>query len=193
MVAKKLLVLSGPSGIGKTYLSKLLLTNYPSLFEHAKVYTTRPRRHNDDVTAINRVFVSLEKYTKLEKAGEFIIDELFAGYRYGYKKQDLIPVDKHLLVDISPWALRTLQPNNHTVIIGLLPKNKPQHFLNQRMILRGDIASIRRARMPFIIKDVDDLKTHEKFINQHGKLFEISDNETIPNEVYRWITGQLQL
>jgi guanylate kinase len=47
---RKLLVLAGPSGCGKNYMTDALIEKYPEVFEQLPQYTTRPKRTPDENT-----------------------------------------------------------------------------------------------------------------------------------------------
>ena len=72
---RKLLVLAGPSGCGKNYMTDELVGTFPDLFEQLPQYTTRPKRTPDENTYyfINEEHYEVIKSTLIAKAqiGEF--------------------------------------------------------------------------------------------------------------------------
>ncbi|KAI8828010.1 calcium-translocating P-type ATPase [Chytriomyces cf. hyalinus JEL632] len=76
------LVISGPSGVGKSALLKRLFAKYPSSFGFSVSHTTRgPRPGEADGVAYN--FVSAEEFAGLLEANAFIEHTQFAGNSYG--------------------------------------------------------------------------------------------------------------
>ena len=65
-----LLVLSSPSGAGKTTLSRRLLAADPNLRMSVSVTTRKPRR--DEVEGRDYVFIDTAEYDRLAAAGELL-------------------------------------------------------------------------------------------------------------------------
>jgi len=77
----KLIVLSAPSGAGKTTICNNLL-NLNNEWLYSISATTRPMRENE-VDGKDYIFMSKEKFEHKEKFGEFIECEWVHGNRYG--------------------------------------------------------------------------------------------------------------
>ena len=77
----KLIVLSAPSGAGKTTICNNLL-NLNNRWLYSISATTRPMRENE-VDGKDYIFMSKEKFEHKEKFGEFIECEWVHGNRYG--------------------------------------------------------------------------------------------------------------
>lgn len=187
-----LLVLAGPSAIGKSYTAQQLVSRFPASFDYAKVYTTRLKRR-DENRSQERVFVSEAVFDEKLAQGAFFAYESFAGYRYGYIHESLQPTDKHLICDISPYLLPDVVEYANVIVLGLQAPDDFTALSEARMIERGDSPSIREARRPLIDRDMQHLRELEQLINQHGKLFHIRGNKTIPQEVIPWVAEMLGL
>ncbi|MDZ7786363.1 MAG: hypothetical protein U5L95_04555 [Candidatus Saccharibacteria bacterium] len=183
-------MLAGPSGIGKTYISKKLIELKPADFRHANIVTTRPKRTNEEHVAINRIFVSSEEYKKLKNEGSFFIDESFAGYNYGYRKQDFTSKNYNTLVDVSPCFLRNLSTTN-TLFVGLSCSQDFLTKIEQRMTQRRDTTEIIKNRLPFVKRDLDDIERYSGFINNFGKVFNIADDREADEKIIPWILGNV--
>ena len=81
----KLIVLSSPSGGGKTTVYKRLLADDPQL-KYSISYTTRPRRFNE-VDGKDYFFVDKKEFKKMIKKGEFLEWEKVYGNYYGTSKK----------------------------------------------------------------------------------------------------------
>jgi len=81
-MSKVLITLTGPPGVGKTYLKKYLkkvfnLTEPP-------VYTTRKKRENEDCS--DRIFLSRKEFWKKLKDNKLILVNKIYGNYYAFHK-----------------------------------------------------------------------------------------------------------
>lgn len=77
----RLFVVSGPSGVGKGTLLKLVLPTLPNVLYSVSV-TTRPRRHGE-VDGRDYFFVTEEKFKRMVEDGEFLEWAHVHGHMYG--------------------------------------------------------------------------------------------------------------
>ncbi len=81
-VSKKIIVLAGPSGVGKSTLANILL-NHSDRFKFSVSATTRPMRLGEQ-NAKDYYFFSEEEFTKRKDNNEFIEwEEVYKGRYYG--------------------------------------------------------------------------------------------------------------
>jgi guanylate kinase len=83
-----MLVLSSPSGAGKTTLARSLLESDPDISLSVSV-TTRPKRPNE-VEGRDYSFVSTEKFTQMAAKEEFFEHAVVFGNHYGTPKQPVL-------------------------------------------------------------------------------------------------------
>jgi guanylate kinase len=76
-----LLVISGPSGVGKDTIIERLVKLDPNL-RYSVSYTTRPARPGE-VEGVNYSFVSRQAFEELVAAGHFLEHASYAGNLYG--------------------------------------------------------------------------------------------------------------
>ncbi len=81
----RLIVLTGPSGVGKGTLLKELLQRHPELYMSISA-TTRPPR-SDEVDGINYYFRTRDQFTEMIAAGDLLEWAEFAGNYYGTPTQ----------------------------------------------------------------------------------------------------------
>jgi guanylate kinase len=87
MINSNLLIIIGPSGVGKSSILNDVMENCDDIVVHP-TYTTRPIRKNETSKFNEHIFLSDEEFDKLESNNEFIeVVQLFElPYRYGLKK-----------------------------------------------------------------------------------------------------------
>lgn len=118
-----ILILSGPAGVGKDTITKILIKNYGFLKLISN--TTRPERSDDKPGDYN--FLTEEEYFKLLKSNKFISPKpiKYAGNYYGLKTDDLknmISEDRNVVINLTgktPFLVKNMFPHN-TVLIYIL-------------------------------------------------------------------------
>ncbi|MBW4649878.1 MAG: guanylate kinase [Kastovskya adunca ATA6-11-RM4] len=81
MQAGRLIVLTGPSGVGKGTLLKMLLQRHPELYLSISATTRQPR--HGEVNGKHYHFVSRQEFEQMVTQGEFIEWAQYAGNYYG--------------------------------------------------------------------------------------------------------------
>ena len=76
-----LLIISGPSGVGKTTITRAIERSIPDAVFSVSA-TTRPRT-DVDVDGVDYHFIGEEEFKRREAAGEFLETAVYAGNRYG--------------------------------------------------------------------------------------------------------------
>ena len=105
-----MLVLSSPSGAGKTTLSKALLRQHPSITLSISA-TTRPARPGE-IEGKDYLFVSEDEFTAMRDRGEFLEHARVFGNLYGtprVKVLEALSQGQDVLFDIDWQGSRQLQ------------------------------------------------------------------------------------
>ena len=80
-----LIILSGPSGVGKGTIRRYIMDNYDIQLSYSISMTTRPQREKE-VEGVDYYFVSNEEFDRNIKEDNFLEWEEFVGNRYGTPK-----------------------------------------------------------------------------------------------------------
>jgi guanylate kinase len=102
-----ILVITGPSGVGKGTLIKGLLEEVPGL-ELAVSATTRSPREGE-VNGVDYHFLSEEDFDRRVAAGEFVEHAEYAGNRYGTLKSELSRPARGIVLEIDVQGARQVR------------------------------------------------------------------------------------
>jgi guanylate kinase len=144
-----LIVLSSPSGAGKSTISRLLREADPEITMSISA-TTRPIRPGEE-NHVHYHFVDDAEFDRMIAAGEFVEWAPVFGYRYGTPKAPVkasLKVGRDILFDIDWQGARQLEPDfgEHLVTIFLLPPSMAE--LERRLRARGtDSEEVIQDRM----------------------------------------------
>ena len=133
-----LIVLSSPSGAGKTTISRMLLSADSEVSMSISA-TTRPKRPGE-TDLVDYHFVDDSEFDRMVQAGEFVEWATVFGYRYGTPKAPVkaaLKDGRDILFDIDWQGARQLEPDfgEHLVTIFLLPPSMEE--LERRLRARG--------------------------------------------------------
>jgi guanylate kinase len=107
MNAGRLIVLTGPSRVGKGTLLKELLKRHPELYVSISA-TTRPPR-SDEVDGVNYYFLTRDRFTDMIATTQFLEWAEFAGNYYGtpiQPVQEQISQGKSVILEIELLGAR---------------------------------------------------------------------------------------
>lgn len=147
-----LIVLSSPSGAGKSTIARMLLDADREVTMSVSA-TTRPMRPGEE-DGIDYHFVDESEFDRMIAANEFVEWAFVFGHRYGTPKAPVkqsLRKGRDILFDIDWQGARQLEPDfgEHLVTIFLLPPSMAEleeRLLNRRTDSDGVIADrMRRA------------------------------------------------
>ncbi len=142
-----MLVISSPSGAGKTTLTRMLVERDPNLQLSISV-TTRPRRSNEQ-DGVHYHFIDKPRFDAMSEAGELIESaRIFENY-YGTPREPLeaaLASGRDVVFDIDWQGARQLQAQapDDLATVFILPPSRA--ILEQRLRNRGadDEETVRR-------------------------------------------------
>lgn len=135
----KLVIVSGPSGVGKSTIVPRVLDHFGPTLRASISATTRPPRPGE-VDGKNYHFLSADEFRRRLDAGEFLeaVEVFSRGYWYGTLRSEVIPSlaqGEWVMLEIDvDGARRVLQqyPNALTVFIEPLSMRELERRLRER-------------------------------------------------------------
>jgi guanylate kinase len=106
-VSTPILVITGPSGVGKGTLIEGLLQQVPGLELAVSATTRKPRE--GEVNGVHYHFLSQEDFDRRVAAGEFIEHAEYAGNRYGTLKSELARPARGIVLEIDVQGARQVR------------------------------------------------------------------------------------
>jgi guanylate kinase len=135
----KLIIITAPSGSGKTTIAKYLLAQLPTL-EFSVSVTTREKRSNEE-HGKDYYFFSIEDFRTAAKNGEFVeYEEVYPGVYYGTLHKEIERIWKknhHTVFDVDVVGSKNLKEmygNNALLLFIKLPSFE---VLEQRLRARS--------------------------------------------------------
>ncbi|MBD2101423.1 guanylate kinase [Leptolyngbya sp. FACHB-261] len=142
----KLIVLTGPSGVGKGTLLKALRQKHPDLFVSISATTRAPRP--GEVHAQHYYFLSREQFAEWVEQGEFLEWAEYAGNCYGTPRQPVlerVERGEKVVLEIELEGARQVAKSYPQALrIFVLPPSWEE--LERRLRSRGQDSDIAIAR-----------------------------------------------
>ena len=162
----RIVVLSAPSGGGKTTIAKALRARYPDQFGFSVSATTRkPRAAEQD--GVDYRFWKPSQFLAGVKDGQFLEHAQYGGELYGTLRSDvqkILESGRHVLLDIEVTGasqVRKLDPKALTIFI--LPSDP--RVLVQRLQERGSESSEEiQRRLERAIEEIGDARLFHRWI-----------------------------
>ncbi len=135
----KIIIITAPSGSGKTTIANYLLTSFDSLAFSVSATTRSARK--DEIHGKNYFFLSKEEFEHSIQQKEFVeFQEVYPGQFYGTLHSELTRIwsqQKIALFDIDVKGAHVVESNFKENILSIYIKASSPDILRQRLILRG--------------------------------------------------------
>jgi guanylate kinase len=181
----KLIIISAPSGAGKSTIVKYLLDQGINLNFSVSATTRAPRGAEKD--GIDYYFLSVDEFRKKIKNGDFVEwEEVYKDQLYGTLKSEIEKIwshGSHVLFDVDVKGgvnLKNIFKHN-AISIFIMPPSINE--LEKRLIARGTDADLEIKMR--VEKAAEELKLADSFDN----IIANNNLEEAENEVYRLVTG----
>jgi len=181
----KLIIISAPSGAGKSTIVKYLLDQGINLEFSISCATRAPRSAEKD--GVDYYFMSVDEFRNKIKNDEFVEwEEVYKDQLYGTLKSEIDRIwshGSHVLFDVDvKGGIHLKNIFNHVAIsIFIMPPSISE--LEKRLIARGTDADYKiKMRME---KAAEELTLADSFDN----IVANNNLEEAENEVYRLVTG----
>lgn len=134
-----LIVIAGPSCVGKTTIVNKLIKERPDLFSFAVSHTSRKPR-NGETNNIDYHFISADEFVQMIVNDEFIEHACYAGNYYGMSKKEVEKIsadEKNCIIINEVNGVKMLKSKNIPAkFICILPPSTS--ILRDRLKIRGD-------------------------------------------------------
>ena len=136
----KLIIISAPSGTGKSTIIGELMKNENLKLEFSISATTRPLR-GEEKDGVNYYFLSLEEFKKRSENDEFAeYEEVYAGRFYGTLKSEITRITsagKNVILDLDVKGGVNVKKIYGKKAISIFIKPPSIETLRQRLLLRA--------------------------------------------------------
>ena len=182
-----MLVLSSPSGAGKTTLSRRLLEADANIVMSVSA-TTRMKRPTE-TEGVDYHFVSAEQFRKAVEAGEFLEYASVFDHHYGTPKKpvmDALAAGRDVLFDIDWQGTQQLKERVREDIVSIFVLPPSHAELERRLRTRaqdpGDVVAKRMAKAASEIShwpEYDYVIVNDALDTAHAKVKSILDAERL--------------
>jgi len=147
----RVLVVTGPSGVGKGTLIKALRSEFPDLRLSVSATTRAPR--SGEVDGRDYHFLSPEDFDRKVEAGEFLEHATYAGNRYGTLRSET--EDDPVVLEIEVEGARQVREALRDAIqVFIAPP--ATGVLRERLLERGtDSPEVIRARLEVAERELE--------------------------------------
>ena len=172
-----LILISAPSGAGKTTLCELLLAHQPQL-TRAITCTTRPPRPGEK-DGVDYHFFTAEEFLKRLHAGNFIEHATVYGNSYGILKSELLDKlreGKDVLLNVDVQGAATIreqaetEPELRRALVTIFLTTPSVEVLEQRLKKRGaDAVAVIRKRLAVARQEIAQWKNFDYLLISGSK------------------------
>lgn len=180
----RLLIISGPSGVGKSSIAKMLANRYPEKYEVVKSVTTRKPREDEDQEEYT--YLSEDSFRILERAGNFLEMTCYSGNGNLYAtprdevtqifNQEKTPV---LVIDVAgrKQVCRRAKEDGFEVTSIFIIASAEQ--VCKRLLNRGEDVEFIINRMSASVEEAREGMDYDYTINNNDVCKSVEQIETI--------------
>ncbi len=159
-----LMIMSAPSGTGKTSISREILRMFPEV-RFSVSYTTRPPRPGE-VNGNDYHFISEEAFRERIAQGEFVEWVENYGQLYGTSKKAMdvfLEKGDDLILDIEPRGAKAIREHYpYGVFVFILPPSLSE--LKSRLLKRGENTAVMECRLKTSLDEIREARWYDYII-----------------------------
>lgn len=187
MAKHKIVIITGPGGVGKTTISQFLCQNLSGEFKETVSCTTRPKREHEE-DGKDYYFISKEEFEKKVENNEFLEYNTFPnGYMYGTLYSEVLSIleNSNCIIVMDPVTASTLKEReffkqNETKSFFL---NADESIVRRRLVKRGASKAEIKQRLDI----AKDERTYAKYCDH--RVF-VKNPYYASSRVYKILTGK---
>ncbi len=176
-ITSYVLAVSGPSGVGKTTITRALVPLFSSYAEQVPIVTTRPRKKNDTEPYVH---VTKEEFEAMVKSGDMIAQAHMPSKselrHYGYRRKDIEAIWKKNKLPIVVTEIHLLSGlvaslgRRAVLSCGLLPPGRSRRMMLSSLLHR--LRSRGRDTEEQIEERLKNAEADLKAFDDHAHLFD---------------------
>jgi guanylate kinase len=160
---KLIVIIEGPSGVGKDTIINELINRYPNKFGRPINANTRAMRENES-QGNPYLFMSEEEFRRLRNTGEIFEETIRHGSYRGMRKSsfdEILNSGKIALRDVDRFGLEAVRSvYGHDNVIGIF-LTAPKEEIKKRMIERNEPIESMNARLKDFDTFIEDAKYYD--------------------------------
>jgi guanylate kinase len=160
----KVVVLSAPTGAGKTTIARALVTRRPDIGYSVSATTRAPRPGEADGVAYH--FLTREEFHRRVEAGEFLEWAEYAGELYGTLRATVereLAQGRHVVMDIEVEGARQIRrayPSPQSLMVFLLPPST--EVLIERLRRRKtEVQAVMARRLERAVEELREVADYD--------------------------------
>jgi guanylate kinase len=153
-VTTPVLVITGPSGVGKGTLIRRLLEELPGVELSVSATTRDPR--NGEVNGRDYHFLAGPEFERRVEAGEFVEHAEYAGNRYGTLRSELQRPARLIVLEIDLQGARQVRATMPEAVQAFIaPPGDDLGELERRLVAREELAAQGEFRHKIVNDDAE--------------------------------------
>ena len=180
-----IIILMGPSGIGKGYIKQAIKDRWPFFYEPVW-YTTRGCRRNN---ADDRICISEKEFKTMQNNNQFKIVDIYCEHKYGLSINRL-PSHPFMITELRKCHFLNYFTGDNIFSIGLIPETLD--FLRFRLTgRRTEVNQQVELRLETAEKEIEELLSNQGLFSFFLRVNEQTQKNVV-NEICKSISPLIE-